>query len=172
MSTTQEKHSRYGINLRRLMVKFDMDFRAVMAATNLDERTIRGILSGANKPHPATLDKLAEGIGVDVEEFSKPPGRGPLIFDRCTNPIVRDILEAHWDEEFSFWPDEEIEELFSRFATGGALTEEGTLAIVRFMNERREYLAKAKVVFEGQFADILKDLIDSLYSKTQHKTPR
>ncbi len=64
--------------------------------TGLDERTIRGILSGGNKPHAQTLHRLAEGLGVKVDEFFVDPAQ--LLyrrFDRQTNPVVAEVLERH-----------------------------------------------------------------------------
>jgi transcriptional regulator with XRE-family HTH domain len=158
-------HQKYGDNLRRLMAKYDMDLQATISATRLSEQTIRGILHSRTKPHPATLDKLAAGFGVDVAEFTADSGRSARIFDKATNPMVREVLETHWDEEFAYWPDDEIDELFSHVAAGGVLTKSGVLEIVSFINDRRDYIAKVKVIFETKAASTLKGIIDVLYAE-------
>ena len=74
-------------NLLRLMAAGGLSVRRVAERTGLDERTIRGILGGGNKPHAQTLHRLAEGLGVKVDEFFVDPAQ--LLyrrFDRQTNP--------------------------------------------------------------------------------------
>src|SRR5882672_7262725 len=56
----------HGGNVRRLMARFGMTLTDVVAATGLDERTLRSILRGTTQPHAKTLHKLAHGLGVDV----------------------------------------------------------------------------------------------------------
>lgn len=56
-------------NLRRLMAKHNMTTERLVALTGVDERTIRGIRNGTAKPHGRTINKLAKGLGVDVDEF-------------------------------------------------------------------------------------------------------
>lgn len=148
------------------MAKFDMDVQQVVSACKLDERTVLGILNGSLKPHQGTLRKLADGLGVDLDELARNQHRsGELVFDRATNPIVREVLEAHWDEEFAWWPDEDIDELFSRVGVGGALTEDGILEVVKSINKRREYIEKLKLVWETGDADVLRNQLDFLYTR-------
>ena len=82
-------------NLLRLMAAGGLSVRRVADRTGLDERTIRGILSGGNKPHAQTLHRLAEGLGVKVDEFFVDPAQ--LLyrrFDRQTNPVVAEVIET------------------------------------------------------------------------------
>lgn len=159
---------RLSTNLRRLMAKFDLDTPQIVEACGVDERTVRGILNGACRPHQNTLAKLAEGLGVDLAELTMDPN-GAIIFDRATNPIVREVLESHWDAEFAFWPDEEIDELFSRMGVGGPLTVEGVLEIARLINERRAYIEKFKLLFETPSQNMLKGMIDCMYAEATHQ---
>ena len=72
-----------------------LSFGRVAEQTGLDERTIRGILGGGNKPHAQTLHRLAEGLGVKVDEFFVDPAQ--LLyrrFDRQTNPVVAEVIET------------------------------------------------------------------------------
>ena len=106
-------------NLLRLMAAGGWSVRRVAERTGLDERTIRGILSGGNKPHPQTLHRLAEGLGVKVDEFFVDPAQ--LLyrrFDRQTNPVVAEVIETH-GELFDGWTEADFDELHSRVGTGG-----------------------------------------------------
>ena len=112
----------------------------------LDERTIRGILSGGNKPHAQTLHRLAEGLGVKIDEFFVDPAR--LLyrrFDRQTNPAVAEALQQHGDL-CEGWTEADFDELHSRVGTGGALTVEGALAAIRDMNHKRELARETRSV--------------------------
>ena len=84
-----------GENLLRLMARAKLSIQEVVEATGVDQRTIRGIASGANKPHARTLHRLAEGLGVSVDEFFVDPAQ--LLyrrFDRHTNPLVEELLQS------------------------------------------------------------------------------
>jgi transcriptional regulator with XRE-family HTH domain len=118
-------------NLLRLMAGGGLSIRGVAERTGLDERTIRGILSAGAKPHAQTLHRLAEGLGVKVDEFFVDPAQ--LLyrrFDRQTNPVVAEVLEGH-GELFDGWTEADFDELHSRVGAGGALTVEGTLAQIQ-----------------------------------------
>ena len=62
-------------NLLRLMAGAGLSIRGVADRTGLDERTIRGILGGGKTPHAQTLHRLAEGLGVKVDEFFVDPAQ-------------------------------------------------------------------------------------------------
>ena len=97
----------------------------VSERTGVDPRTIRGITSGAHRPHPRTLHRLAQGLGVSVDEFFLDPAR--LIyrrFDRQTNPLAAELIEEQ-GELFEGWRQCDFDELHSRVGAGGALTRAG-----------------------------------------------
>ena len=111
----------------------------VSARTGVDPRTLRGITSGGHRPHARTLHRLAQGLGVSVDEFFLDPAR--LIyrrFDRQTNPLVAELI-AEQGELFAGWRQGDFDELHSRVGAGGALTREGALAAVHLMNRKREF---------------------------------
>ena len=62
-------------NLRRLMARHGLTFVDVVEATGLDERTIRGVVRGANHPHARTLHKLAQRPGRRDRRAVPPAGR-------------------------------------------------------------------------------------------------
>ncbi|MEM9657223.1 MAG: helix-turn-helix transcriptional regulator [Planctomycetota bacterium] len=167
----------YGVNIRRLMARLDMTLADLVAASGLDERTLRSLIRETTRPHARTLRKLADGLGVDVDELFRNPldfPVGPLsggesaldraAFDRATNPAVARAIRDRPDM-FAGWTTAEYEELFSLMAVGGELTDEGALAAARSMNRRREVITRATVVLESVEGDLLRDVIDLLYRR-------
>ena len=152
-------------NLRRLLADRGLSIRQLARRTGLDERTIRGILSGTNAPHARTLHRLAEGLGVAAAEFFLDPSQ--LLyrrFDRRTNPVVEEVMEAH-QRLFSGWTEADFDELHSRVGTGGALTFDGTLAAVHQMNQKRELHDKLDLLLESSQAEVIRGIMEVLYSQ-------
>ena len=114
----------------------------VVEATGLDERTVRSILQDATRPHTRTLHKLAEGLGVSTDELFQDPyqslsgGYSVQEFDRATNPMVTEVLTSE-PQLFEHWSQDDVDELYSRVAVGGELTNEGVMSAAEAMNERR-----------------------------------
>ncbi len=160
----------HGANVRRLMARLNMTQSEVVQATGLDERTIRSILQGVTRPHARTLHKLADGLGVATDELFQDPyqtsnvGLAPAEFDQATNPVAVEVVDAH-PELFEYWTPADFNELFSRMAVGGELTEEGTLTVVRAMNERRELMYQVAVVMESNEADLMRDFVKLLFRR-------
>jgi transcriptional regulator with XRE-family HTH domain len=155
----------HGANVRRLMARLNMTLEQVVAATGLDERTVRGMAQGDTRPHVRTLHKFAEGLGIDTDElFQDPFAVGQTAFDKATNPKVAQVIENNPDL-FADWSDAEFAELYSRVAVGGELTEEGALTAAAEMNARRELLYQVSVILETGEADILRDLIGVLFRR-------
>ena len=147
-------------NLLRLMAQGGLSIHQVAEKTGLDERTIRGILSGAKRPHARTLHRLAEGLVVEVDEFFLDPAQ--LLyrrFDRRTNPLVEEVLQAH-RELFDGWSEADFDELHSRVGAGGPLTRQGTLAAARQMNLNRQWHEKLDVLLESSQAETVGGIID------------
>ena len=154
-----------GENLLRLMAAAKLSIQQVAQATGVDQRTIRGITSGDNKPHPRTLHRLAEGLGVSVDEFFVDPAQ--LLyrcFDRHTNPLVEEVLESE-GHLFEGWREADFDELHSRVGAGGALTREGALAAVRQMNRKRELHDKLDVLLESSHAQTVGGIVDLMYAE-------
>jgi transcriptional regulator with XRE-family HTH domain len=152
-------------NLLRLMAAAELSFADLSVRTGLDERTIRGIAHGTHKPHTRTLHRLADGLGVAVDEFFVDPAQ--LLyrrFDQRTNPVVQEVLQAQ-PELFEGWGEADFDELHSRVGTGGALTYEGTVAAVCSMNRRRELHDKLDVLLESSQAKTVSGMLDLLYEQ-------
>jgi transcriptional regulator with XRE-family HTH domain len=152
-------------NLRRLMARDGLTFEDVVRASELDERTVRGVVRGRNQPHARTLHKLAAGLGVSVDELFLPVGQPPARrFDRATNTLVKSVVAAHADR-FADWSEADFDELFSRFGTGGQLTEAGVLAAADATNARREVLRQIGVILETSEAELLTSFVELLYAR-------
>jgi transcriptional regulator with XRE-family HTH domain len=156
----------YAANLRRIMARLGITIDQVVERTGLDERTIKGILSGASlKPHARTLHQLAAGLDVPVDElFQNPALLAHRLFDQQCNPAVDELI-AEDPDLFRDWSLAEFDELYSRFGTGGQLTGDGVRAAVADMNLRRELLARVTLLLESGQADLLSAVIDVLYQR-------
>lgn len=160
----------HGANVRRLMVRLNMKLADVVAATGLDERTVRSILRGTTRPHARTLYKLAEGLGVDADELFRDPREGASAFDRQSNPAVTRLIHSQ-PRLFANWTGAEFDELYSRVAVGGELTDEGALAAVAAMNRRREILKQVAVILETREGPHLQEFVAMLYRRITAPQP-
>jgi transcriptional regulator with XRE-family HTH domain len=152
-------------NLLRLMAARGLTMSGVAEQSGLDVRTVRGVLRGDKKPHARTLHRLAEGLGVAVDEFFVDPAQ--LVyrrFDRQTNPVVAEVIEGH-KELFRGWREADFDELHSRVGVGGARTAEGTLAAVQQMNRRRQLHDKLDLLLESSQAEVTAGIVNVLYEK-------
>jgi transcriptional regulator with XRE-family HTH domain len=153
------------LNLRRLMARDGLTFEEVVSATELDERTLRSLVRGMTNPHARTLHKLARGLGVAIDDLFRPPGRhSPRQFDRATNMLVEGVVAGH-AATFANWSDADFDELYSRFGTGGQLTEDGVLAAAQAMNSRRDVWRQVSVVLESGEARLLAEFVELLYRR-------
>lgn len=147
------------------MARSALTFEEVVTATELDERTIRGLARGITNPHARTLHKLAQGLGVAIDELFRPPGQhSPRRFDRATNMLVESIVARH-AAKFAKWSEADFDELYSRFGTGGQLTEEGVLAAAEATNARRDLWRQVSVILESGEAKLLTEFVDMLYRR-------
>ena len=154
-----------GENLARLMAAQGLSIQEVVHRTGLDQRTIRGILQGSQKPHARSLSRVADGLGVPVDELFVDPAR--LLyrrFDRQTNPLVAELLD---DEPalFAGWTEADFDELHSRVGTGGALTRQGALEAVEAMNRKRQLHDKLDLLMESTHAQLVASILDAMYDR-------
>lgn len=159
-------------NLRRLLAERGISIRQLAARTGLDQRTIRGILTGTSTPHVQTLHRVADAFGVAVDELFLDPSH--LLyrrFDRHTNPLVDEIFQAHRGL-FADWVEADFDELHSRVGAGGALTFEGALAVVHHMNHKRELHEKLDLLLESSQAEVIRGIMEVLYAQVSLGTPQ
>jgi transcriptional regulator with XRE-family HTH domain len=156
---------RTGENLRRLMAGLGLTTEQVAARSEVDKRTIHGILDGSKTPQLRTIGRLAKGLGVSSDEFFFEPAQ--LLyrhFDRATNPVIDEAVESH-PEIFADWTVVEFDELQSRFGTGGSLTPEGALIAAREMNGKRQLHEKLAVLLESSQSEVAAEIVEVLYQK-------
>ena len=156
-------------NLQRLMAAAGLSIHEVAQRTALDKRTVRGILNGRNRPHAKSLHRLAEGLGVTVDEFFLDPAQ--LLyrrFDRQTNPMVEEVLSTH-PVLFGGWSEADFDELHSRMAAGGPLTRDGALNAVHQMNRKRELHDQLDVLLESSQAELIAGVIELAYEQVVTK---
>ena len=158
-------------NLRRLMTQLGLTIDRVVEKSGLDLRTVKGILDGTKTPHPRTLHRLAQGLGVPTDELFLDPARLMYRrFDRHTNPLVAQAVESSPDL-FQGWTESDFDELHSRFGTGGPLTVEGALTAVQEMNRNRELHEKLAVLLESSQADVIRGIVELLYRQVAERKP-
>jgi transcriptional regulator with XRE-family HTH domain len=164
-SIAQRDAATVAINVRRHMARAGLTFEDIVTATELDERTVRGIVRGTKNPHARTLHKLAHGLGVTVDDLFQPAGlHSARQFDRVTNSLVSSFVTAH-PEMFQNWSDAEFDELYSRFGTGGQLTEAGIAAAAQATNTKRDVWRQVSVILESGEAKLLTEFVDLLYGR-------
>lgn len=164
-SLTQRDAATVAINVRRHMARAGLTFEDVVTATELDERTVRGIVRGTKNPHARTLHKLANGLGVTVDDLFQRAGlHSARQFDRVTNSLVSSFVNAHPDM-FHNWSEAEFDELYSRFGTGGQLTEHGIAAAAQATNVKRNVWRQVSVILESGEAKLLTEFIELLYGR-------
>ena len=152
-------------NLRRLMAQHGLGVSQVADRSGLDQRTIRGVLEGAKKPHPQTIHKLAGGLGVSADElFLEPSLLIQRCLDRATNPAVDEVVSKHPDL-VEGWTEADFDELYSRVGTGGGLTPQGALDAIRSMNWKQAVLRKVEVLMETGEAELVEGIVEILYRK-------
>jgi transcriptional regulator with XRE-family HTH domain len=160
-----------GENLRRLMANQGLTVAQVVRKSGLDRRTIQGILDGRSKPHPRTLHRLATSLGISGDEFFLDPAQ--LLyrrFDRQTNPVVQEVMEAE-PGLFAGWTEADFDELHSRFGTGGPLTAEGVSAAAGDMNCKRSLHEKLSLLLESSHADLIRGILELLYKQVVVEEP-
>ncbi len=158
-------------NLRRIMARDNLTFDEVVIATELDNRTLRSLARGHTNPHARTLHKLAEGLGLSIDELFQPVARtAPRRFDRATNSLVDSCVAQHANL-FRNWSEGDFAELYSRFGTGGQLTEQGVLAAAQATNAKRDLWRQVSIILESGEAELLSRFVDVLYGRVTTTAP-
>src|SRR4029078_8522219 len=103
--------------------------------------------------------------------FFQPVARtAPKRFDRATNLLV-DSCVAQQPKLFRHWSQADFDELYSRFGTGGQLTEEGILAAAQATNVKRDLWRQVSVIRESAEADLRSQFVDMLYGRVTSTAP-
>ena len=130
-------------------------------------------------PRGSTLNRIAEALDVPVEQllpgsrdnsaaFSglHHPAAGESssgrVFDRQTNPVVAEVVNGS-PELFLGWNDEEWDELYSTFGTGGPLNRRGIVHAANNMNRKRETTHQLHILLETHMGEVAARMIGTLY---------
>ena len=138
ISTTNRDAATVAANLRRLMARDGLTFDDVVAASGLDERTLRASSAARATRTPARCTSWpAVWAFRSTSCFAR---RARAAARNSIGPPIRwsnAVVAAHSDL-FENWSDADFDELYSRFGTGGQLTEAGVLAAAEAMNAKRD----------------------------------
>ncbi len=157
--------SHLGKNLKQLMGAEGLSVRELAQRSGLGERTVRAALSGNNKPHLRTIQRLAEGLDATVGDLLHNSSETDhQNFDRRTNPALEEVLQSE-PKLFLGWTEVDFDELQSRVGAGGALTEEGTIATARQMNHQRRVREKLDLILESSHAELIGRIIELLHGQ-------
>ena len=152
-------------NLRRLMARQGISLDQLAAASEVDRRTIAGVLRGTQRPHSRTLHRLADALLVPADEFFQDPSLlTHRTFDRQTNPLVDEVISEQ-PELFAGWSEADFDDLYSHFGTGGALTRQGAKIAAERMNRARAVQEKVALVLETHEAELLEQFVELLYRR-------
>ncbi len=113
------------------------------------------------EPQPADRARPTTGRQLTTEQ----------VFDRATNPVVSEVIDEQ-PRLFEGWTEDDVDELYSMFGTGGQLTRAGVVGAADSINRKRETIRKLHVVLETGLRDQAVDLIDALYRLVQVPTGR
>ena len=150
-------------NVLRLMAARGLSLCRLAEQTGLHVRTIRALLRGGHRPHARTLGRLAEGLGVPVDELFVDPAR--LIYRRCdrrTNPVIAEVLKDR-PELFDGWTESDFDELHGLIGDGRPHAIEEAIVSVQRMNRRRDLHQKLDLVLESSHAEVGGKILDALY---------
>lgn len=150
-------------NILRFMAHHDLTFELLCDAAGVDERTMRGIVKQRAKPQWRTVERIAQALGVSVQELYK-PASAMAGFDQATNTLVEQVVAQH-RETFADWQDAEYRELCSNFGVGGQMTEDGVLAIAQRMNMHRDIRRKVRVILQSSDAELLVVVVTEMYRR-------
>jgi len=161
----------YARNLRRLMARQGLTLEELARRSGLNLRTLKSLLRAESRPHGRTLQRLARGLDVPVDElFQDPSLLVHRLFDRRTNPLVDEVVEVQ-HELFHGWTEAEFDDLYSRFGHGGPLTRDGAIAVAQAINRRRAVQRQVALLLETSEADLLTSFIDLLYRRALVSDP-
>jgi transcriptional regulator with XRE-family HTH domain len=81
--------------VERERIKQQLSLRELGRRSGVPAGTISGIERGIRKPHSLTLAKIADGLGVDVEELMTPKDVAlPLDIDRLKEAVIKEVRPA------------------------------------------------------------------------------
>ncbi len=160
------------------------DLSELAEKAGISRTTLYHLLEGhTDKPRLGTLSRLAEPLGLEVDELLGGPanvvlpGAAATIsfseaaareFDAAANPAVDEVARERPDL-FRGWESDDWAELRSMFGTGGALNPGGVVRAADAINRRREAVRKLRIVLETHLSDVAIGLVETLYEMVRVK---
>lgn len=167
-----------GKRLRSARLRKGWNQSELSARSGVSRTTLFQMERGAiPSPRAATLHRLAEALEIpvaylnpdqpiDLERWlhETPAVRSTAAgeFDRQTNPYVEVVLQQ-FPQVFAGFTQEDWEELYSSFGTGGALTEDGVRRTAEGIAKKRETLRRLSILLETHLGDAAAAMVDSLF---------
>ncbi len=150
-------------NLLRLMADQGLSIHQVVENTELDERTIRGILNATTRPRARSLHQLAKGLGVSVDEFFLDPSQ--LLYrclDHAANPLVEKLMQTE-PKLFAGWTKLDYDSLLDHIATSNApRSRKHVVGAIREMNQKRELHGKLDLLLDSNQAETTVGILEVL----------
>jgi len=165
-----------GRNLLRLMANQGLSIGQVARKTGLDERTVRGVLNGTNKPRAKSLSQLAGGLGVSVDEFFLDPSQ--LLYRHVadsSNPVLEQLIQTD-GQLFTGWQESDFTEVLKRTEGQGDQLplRRDVVAMVTEMNRRRSLHGQLDLLLDSNqsktIAGILEVLCRQVASEEEERT--
>ncbi len=148
-----------------------LSMREVAQRAGLDERTVRAVRNGRHRPRGRTLHRLAEGLGIPVDQFFVDPAQlAYRQFDRATNPVVEQVVEES-PALFRHWTEADFDELNSRMGSGGGLTRNGALEVAAHINRKRRLHQKLDLLLETTHGALVGEMLELLYERMTDRRP-
>lgn len=182
-SPTQIDPLSLGSRIHEARVHRGWTMSELVRRTGINRGTLYRLEHGdTERPQMKTIQALASAFDISPRcllapslpaDASRPEDRLTVKqrFDRATNPVVSEVV----DEQpllFAGWSDQEMDELYSTFGTGGQLTRQGVVSAAEAINRKRETIRKLHVILETEFREQAVDLIDVLYRLVRVPLPR
>ena len=158
--------------VRAECIRRGMELQELASQAGISRTTLYHLERGhTGRLRATTLQKIAQALGLTVEELLSPARQAPARrhdpdaarrFDRETNPLVAGVMQDQ-PRLFDGWSDDDVDELYSTFGTGGPLTEQGIVQVAEAINRKRDAIHKLHVVLETHLRDHALHMIELLY---------
>jgi transcriptional regulator with XRE-family HTH domain len=161
----------FAAKLRGAIARSGADLQRLAEQAGISRTTLYHLLEGhTSRPRASTLKALAEALQLSPDEFLDESSlfdatRKPLTprnVDRVSNPEVTAVATER-PTLFRDWSEEDWDELYSSFGTGGPLNRQGVVLSAERINRKRETIRRLHLVLETHLRVVAEELIDTLY---------
>lgn len=174
---SERSPDRIAERIRRLRQTQGLNLEELARRASVSRTTLHRLERGQiERPHAATMDRLAAVLGVEPNVLwgdihdSVPVADSRLSKqidqELRTNPAVRRARENH-PEWFRGWSETDWMQLASARGTGGGLTDSGVRELAAEISQRREILKRAELILATHLADSLSTIVNALYETVQ-----